>query len=227
MGTFDPISSAASAVTGAAETWYANRSAENRMHQQMDFSAQQYATRYQTQVKDLMAAGLNPMLAYMQSPGSAPQGTAAPVVKPEINRAINERAVAKEQSKLLEAQTANTYQTAAMNAEMERKIRQEVANAKQQYENLRAQWMKDTSDQMLKDQMNSSEQWYQRMLEAQIRLIQNQIAISDPAARAALTTGAFAAHGENISRGLSPVSDLFRLNMFRGKFKYPKRVKED
>jgi hypothetical protein len=36
------------------------------------WSAQQYATRYQTQVKDLQAAGLNPMLAYNQSPGTAP-----------------------------------------------------------------------------------------------------------------------------------------------------------
>lgn len=38
------------------------------------FSASQYQNRYQTQVKDLEAAGLNPMLAYMQSPGSAPTG---------------------------------------------------------------------------------------------------------------------------------------------------------
>lgn len=43
------------------------------------FSAQQYATRYQTQVKDMEAAGLNPMLAYSQGPGSAPTGVAAPV----------------------------------------------------------------------------------------------------------------------------------------------------
>lgn len=39
-----------------------------------EFSAHQYSTRYQTQVKDLEAAGLNPMLAYMQSPGSSPTG---------------------------------------------------------------------------------------------------------------------------------------------------------
>ena len=38
------------------------------------FSANQYATRYQTQVKDMEAAGLNPMLAYMQSPASSPTG---------------------------------------------------------------------------------------------------------------------------------------------------------
>lgn len=42
------------------------------------FSAQQYASRYQTTVKDLQAAGLNPMLAVSQGPGSAPVGQAAP-----------------------------------------------------------------------------------------------------------------------------------------------------
>nr|QJB18973.1 MAG: DNA pilot protein [Microvirus sp.] len=37
-----------------------------------EWSAEQYAKRYQTQVADLKAAGLNPMLAYNQSPGTAP-----------------------------------------------------------------------------------------------------------------------------------------------------------
>ena len=41
------------------------------------WSAQQFATRYQTTVKDLTAAGLNPMLAYTQGGGSPP--TAQPV----------------------------------------------------------------------------------------------------------------------------------------------------
>lgn len=46
------------------------------------FSASQYATRYQTQVKDMEAAGLNPMLAYMQSPGSSPVGQQYQVSNP-------------------------------------------------------------------------------------------------------------------------------------------------
>jgi hypothetical protein len=42
------------------------------------FSANQFATRYQTTVKDLQAAGLNPMLAYSQGGGSPPTAQAAP-----------------------------------------------------------------------------------------------------------------------------------------------------
>ena len=41
------------------------------------FSAQQFATRYQTTVKDMEAAGLNPMLAYSQGGGSPPSGQQA------------------------------------------------------------------------------------------------------------------------------------------------------
>lgn len=41
-----------------------NASASSRQEDAQTFNAQQYATRYQTSVKDLQAAGLNPMLAY-------------------------------------------------------------------------------------------------------------------------------------------------------------------
>lgn len=55
----------------------ANDARERIAQQANDFSAQQYATRYQTTVKDLTAAGLNPMLAYSQGAGSAPSGQQA------------------------------------------------------------------------------------------------------------------------------------------------------
>lgn len=54
---------------GAQSTNEANRDIAAANNQ---WSAQQYATRYQTQVKDLQAAGLNPALAYGASPGQAP-----------------------------------------------------------------------------------------------------------------------------------------------------------
>lgn len=51
--------------------------ASRRQNDAQDFSAQQFATRYQTTVKDLEAAGLNPALAYQQGGGSPPSSTAA------------------------------------------------------------------------------------------------------------------------------------------------------
>jgi hypothetical protein len=52
----------------------ANKAREEAAQSANEFSASQYASRYQTQAKDMQAAGLNPMLAYMQAPGSSPTG---------------------------------------------------------------------------------------------------------------------------------------------------------
>jgi len=76
--------------------------ASNRQEDAQSFSAQQYATRYQTQVKDLQAAGLNPMLAYGQGPGSAPTSSPA---SPGSN--FTQAAGQHLQSQLNSAQIAN------------------------------------------------------------------------------------------------------------------------
>lgn len=47
----------------------------NSAQKQMDFQKEMYGSRYQMQMADMQKAGLNPMLSYMQSPGSAPGGT--------------------------------------------------------------------------------------------------------------------------------------------------------
>ena len=54
-----------------------NSAAADRQSAAQDFSAQQYATRYQTTVKDMESAGLNPMLAYGGISGSSPTSSAA------------------------------------------------------------------------------------------------------------------------------------------------------
>lgn len=65
----------AAGVTGVANFLGAqstNEANAERADASNQWSAAQYASRYQTMTKDLQAAGLNPMLAYSQSPGSAP-----------------------------------------------------------------------------------------------------------------------------------------------------------
>lgn len=78
-----------------------NLFAAKRQDDAQDFSAQQFATRYQTTVKDMSAAGLNPMLAYNQGGGNAPTSSAASAPSAGNVGAIHL------QSKLNAAQVAN------------------------------------------------------------------------------------------------------------------------
>jgi len=77
------VSSAASAITPGVGSLLSgglgflgqrstNEANADRADSANAWSAAQYGSRYQTMVKDLESAGLNPMLAYSQSPGSAP-----------------------------------------------------------------------------------------------------------------------------------------------------------
>jgi hypothetical protein len=70
------IAASAGALIGGAFDVFGQNSANAANRSMMDaanqFNAQQFATRYQTTVKDLEAAGLNPMLAYGQGGGSPP-----------------------------------------------------------------------------------------------------------------------------------------------------------
>lgn len=86
------------------------------------FSAQQFASRYQTTVKDMEAAGLNPMLAYSQGGGSPPSGQQAQMqdtVTPAVESFNRTRATASQnalqgaQVKNVEADTENKQAQAA------------------------------------------------------------------------------------------------------------------
>lgn len=141
-------------VTGLASTWWTNEKSAERQSDAQGFSAQQYATRYQTQVKDLQAAGLNPMLAYAQSPGSSPTGVAAPVQNPAdsmskltgalLQAVLNSAQVAnvqadtenkKAQQDLIEAQVGATNSSAAQADAQTRVLNETVNKIKAEVEN--------------------------------------------------------------------------------------------
>jgi len=61
----------------AAQAAEANRFSAEQAKNQMDFQERMRETQYQTAVKDLMAAGLNPMLAYTQGGAGTPSGASA------------------------------------------------------------------------------------------------------------------------------------------------------
>ncbi|UOF82701.1 pilot protein [Microviridae sp.] len=97
FGLDDALSFGASLFTGAAN----NRAASQRQDDAQSFSAQQYATRYQTTVKDMESAGLNPMLAYGQGAGNSPTSSAA------SSSGYGDGGATLNQSRLASAQVAN------------------------------------------------------------------------------------------------------------------------
>jgi len=61
----------------AAQAAGAESFSAEQAQKQMDFQERMRSTQYQTSVKDLIAAGLNPMLAYTQGGAGTPSGSAA------------------------------------------------------------------------------------------------------------------------------------------------------
>ena len=103
------------AMASVASGIFNNVSANSRQEDAQAFSAGQYATRYQTQVKDLEAAGLNPMLAYTQGPGSSPTSTAASSAgMPDVGSSINQAKLASAQVANIAADTENKKAQAAL-----------------------------------------------------------------------------------------------------------------
>lgn len=54
---------------------------------QMKFQERMYKSRYQMTMEDMRLAGLNPILAYQQGPGSSPRGAAAQIGNPNLGTA--------------------------------------------------------------------------------------------------------------------------------------------
>jgi len=108
------------AYQGTQDTNAANREIAQ---QNNAWSAEQFASRYQTSVKDMQAAGLNPMLAYSQGGGSPPtaqqvqfqnpmasaqqafhQGAERDVMKQNIEKSKQDVTQSEEQIRNLKAQ---------------------------------------------------------------------------------------------------------------------------
>jgi hypothetical protein len=139
------------AVGGSLLSGYLNnQAAASRQDDAQGFSAQQFASRYQTTVKDMQAAGLNPMLAYTQGGGNAPTSSAASsagygdlgqtmtqakMASAQVANLAADTENKKAQAGLIEAQIAQTRASAgqlvsstAVQDETVNKIKQEVVN---------------------------------------------------------------------------------------------------
>lgn len=77
---FDPLSMGATLASSAFDVWKMDQSqnaASNEAHEERQWAQDMRANAYQTTVKDLQKAGLNPMLAYSHGPTGMPSGAAA------------------------------------------------------------------------------------------------------------------------------------------------------
>lgn len=189
-----------------ASTAFGNRLQTRAAHHAQDFSAQQFAKRYQTQVADLRAAGLNPMLAYGQSPGSGPSGIMPQQRTPEnISSKINETRLVSAQAAKINEETENLKFERKNIATIQYKLTQEVMRTNREV---------DEIDQRIKTgkAQEGEHQKRQELIEQQKHLtsLQAQLAaqeknIKRPEEIASGTEGAVqAAH---ISRVLKPLID--------------------
>lgn len=106
-----------------------NQAAAERQEDAQGFSAQQFASRYQTTVKDMQAAGLNPMLAYTQGGGTAPTSSAASSAGyGDLGQTMTQAKMASAQVANIDADTENKKAQAAL---IEAQVAQTRASAVQ------------------------------------------------------------------------------------------------
>lgn len=100
----------ASIISGAASLAggiMANAQSVEAAREQMAFQERMRATQYQTAVKDLQAAGLNPMLAYSQGGAGVPSGAMANI-KDSIGPAVSSAVQAYQAKAAVDNTTADT-----------------------------------------------------------------------------------------------------------------------
>lgn len=101
-------------IASLGSTLLGHTLAKDRQDSAQDFSAQQFATRFQTTVKDMEAAGLNPALAYQQGGGSPPSSTAAGASNFDMSSA--QMALIKAQARKVNAEAEVVEETAMTKA---------------------------------------------------------------------------------------------------------------
>lgn len=104
---FNPAMALGGLAGEAASAWYGNRMAQKRQHEAFDQQKYMMSNRYQMQTKDMMAAGLNPMLATSQGapmPGGVGQ---APTSKPDLVNAMANATLSSAQAAKTRQETEN------------------------------------------------------------------------------------------------------------------------
>lgn len=104
------IPSAVGAVGSYLGAEQTNKASAEQSQKQMDFQERMSSSAHQREVKDLIAAGLNPMLSAKLGGASSPAGAMAPVqnVLGQATASASQNYQLESQAKLIRAQETNT-----------------------------------------------------------------------------------------------------------------------
>ena len=104
------IPSAVGAVGSYLGAEQTNKASAEQAQKQMDFQERMSSSAHQREVKDLIAAGLNPMLSAKLGGASSPAGAMAPVqnVLGQATASASQNYQLESQAKLIRAQETNT-----------------------------------------------------------------------------------------------------------------------
>lgn len=175
MSILDDVSSAVSAITpgqGALATGVmnflgtqsTNEDNASRADSANVWSAEQYGKRYQTMVKDLEAAGLNPMLAYSQSPGSAPTAQQVTFQNP-MSAATQGYAQSAQSAQFIASANQADKQGALIDATVD-KVKKETRNLDDEQTRLKAAYINLAEQSALLAQQGHTEVLKRQVLDA-------------------------------------------------------------
>jgi len=118
--------------------WYGNRQAQKRQREAFDQQKWMMQNRYQMQTKDLMASGLNPMLAVSQGAPMPNAPAAAKTDKPDVGQmatimlATAQAAKTAQETENLKTENEINLNTAAAWPTTMTKLAREIENLEQQ-----------------------------------------------------------------------------------------------
>jgi len=159
-----PIASAAGAAANFIGGVMTNQANADRADASNEWSAEQYAKRYQTMTSDLKAAGLNPMLAYSQSPGQAPTAQQVQFQNPVSAATQGYQQMSQGTQSIASASQADA-QVKLIDATVD-KTREEIKNIPEEGRRLRAVYINLAESSALMAQQGQTEVVKRQVLDA-------------------------------------------------------------